>query len=145
MEVFSVLGLVAITAGGMISAFTARRPARLTMWLVAYVVLIEGLVQFGLAEGWQWLGSNHTAIAAAAFVVYNIGNGCVLLGTARKPRLSVLVNIGGILLAIAMLLLAWTIRNSVASWTLAWFAGLVLIIFISMPIGLILSARRKAA
>lgn len=142
METFQVIGLLAIAGGGILAAFSARQPDRLKVWMSAYLVLVVGLVQFGLAVGWQRLGSPDTPVAAIAFAVYNIGNVLVMLGTAQKRRWAILVMAGGVLLAAAMALLVWTVRNTAASWTLVWFLALVLIILITMPIGLTLSARR---
>jgi hypothetical protein len=141
---FEGLGLLAIAAGGLLAAFSARRPTRLKTWMSAYLVLVAGLVQFGLAVGWQRLGSSGGATAIVAFVLFNIGNIFVMLGTAQKQRWAALVRLGGLFLAVTMLLLAWAVKSAAASWTLAWFLALVLIILVTMPIGLTLSARRKS-
>lgn len=145
MEAFEGLGLVAIVAGGLLAAFSARQPTRLKVWMSAYLVLVAGLAQFGLAVGWRWLGGAAGTVAVAAFLLYNVGNVLVMLGTVQKWRWAVLVMLGGVVLAIAMALLVWAVRDAASSWTLVWFLALVLIILITMPIGLILSARRKAA
>lgn len=145
--IFGTIGILAITAGGTLSAFTARRPARLTSWMSAYLVLVAGLIQFGLAVGWQWLDTDPVPLATIAFVVFNLGNAAVIAGRALKSRSAralLLVQAGGALLAVAMALLAWSVRHAEASWTLAWFLALVIVILISMPIGLTLSARRAS-
>jgi hypothetical protein len=146
-ELFETIGLLATAGGGLLAAFSARRPSRLVLWLVAYLVLVEGLVQFGLACGWQRL---HllAVVSVAAFVLYNLGNGAIIAGRVLKGRTrydSSLVNLGGALLAVSMLLLVWAVHRVAASWTLAWFLALVLTILISMPVGLTLSAHRKSS
>jgi hypothetical protein len=116
------------------------------VWLVAYLVLVEGLVQFGLSRGWQQLGLPTDGLALLAFLFYNIGNGAVMSGRilkSRLPRALSLINLGGALLAVSMLLLAYAVRHTAFSWNLAWFLGLVVIILVSMPVGLLLSARRS--
>jgi peptidoglycan/LPS O-acetylase OafA/YrhL len=143
---FNVVGFLAVAVGGLLAAFSARRPSRLMLWLVAYLVLIEGLVQIGLAAGWRQLDMPGSWPTLAAFLIYNLGNAAVIAGRALKGRTQqapTLVNLGDALLAAAMLLLAWSVRHAQASWTLAWFLALVLVILISMPIGLLLSSRRK--
>jgi len=146
--VFETIGVLAVAGGGLVAAFSARRPSRLVLWLVAYLVLVEGLVQFGLATGWQQLGSFAGGPALAAFLLYNLGNASVIVGRTlkgRTPRALLLVRLGGALLAVSMLLLLWSVRHAAGSWTLLWFLALVVIIFISMPVGLLLSARRQTA
>lgn len=146
-EIFSALGILAIVGGGLLAAFSARRPTHLKAWLSAYLVLVAGITQFGLAIGWQRLGQPAVVPAVLAFCFFNLGNLGVITGTvlARLRRSGYLVNTGGGLLAIAMILLAWSVSSRHASWTLVWFLALVIIILVSMPIGLILSARRHRA
>lgn len=146
MTPFNVIGMVSIVSGGMLTAFTARRPARFTAWLSAYLVLVSGVVQYGLANGWQQLGLQSRGIAIAAFVAYNVGNAAVMTGTAAKshPRRHVaLVNTGGAILAISMVLLLWSVRHAEVTSTLVWLTILTIIILVSMPAGLVLSARRR--
>jgi hypothetical protein len=146
-NIFSVLSILAIVAGGLISAFSARNPTRLTSWMSAYLVLVAGLVQFGLITIWAGLGSPSGGIMLMALLAYNLGNIGVLAGTMEKARAAYyvrLVDLGGILLALALILMLWAVRQSGFSWTMAEFVALVLIILISMPIGLVLSHRRRA-
>jgi hypothetical protein len=146
MEFFSIVAIAAIASGGTIAAFRARRPTRFVMWLTAYLVLIEGLVQFGLATSWQQLNVSASWIVIAAFLMYNFGNIAVIVGRALKSRLSQarwVTYLGGALLIIATLLLVWAARHATLSWWLVWFAILVVIILVSTPIGLVFSSRRK--
>lgn len=142
----SALSLAAIIAGGVISAFTARHPTRPTSWVSAYLVLVVGVIQLGLVVAWQQLGHLETALAACAFISYNLGNIGVIVGTLLKQRARyycVLVDIGGALLALAMILLLLAIRGLSTSPPLIGFISLVVIILVSMPIGLMLSHRRR--
>lgn len=145
-ELFETIGLLAIAAGGLLAAFSAGHPSRLASWTSAYLVLVVGLVQFGLAVGWQRLGGPAAGVTVAAFLLYNLGNAAVIGGRILKGRSLQalrLVRLGGALLAISMLALIWSIRHATASWTLAWFLALTIVILVSMPIGLTLSARRR--
>ena len=138
--------VVTIAAGGTIAAFSARRPTRFVMWLTAYLVLIGGLMQLGLAIGVQQLRIPIDWLVITAFLLYNLGNVAVIIGRALKARLSrarYIVSLGGVLLAASMLGLVWSVHHLSGSWTLAWFLILVTIILISMPIGLILSSRHR--
>jgi hypothetical protein len=146
MDVFTALSVAAVVVGGLLMAFSARWPTRLASWASAYLVLVAGAVQLGLVAGWGALGGPHTALALAAFSLYNLGNICVLLGTILKPRSQhhpAVVNSGGGLLALAMALLVWAVGGTGISWTLAGLLVLVVVILIGMPTGLVMSARRK--
>lgn len=143
--VFSVLSILAIVLGGLISAFSARKPTRFTSWVSAYLVLVVGVIQLGLVTMWHQLGQPENAIALAAFLFYNLGNLGVITGTMSKKTLSyypVLVNLGGILIALAMALLLLAIRSLSFSGALVVFVVLAVIILVSMPIGLVLSSKR---
>jgi 4-amino-4-deoxy-L-arabinose transferase-like glycosyltransferase len=68
-----------------------------------------------------------------------------MAGTLLKTRLvryRLLVNGGGACIGLAMVLLLFAVRRSPASWTLAAFIALAAVILVSMPAGLVLSARR---
>lgn len=145
VDLFGTVGILAIVSGGLLAAFSANRPTRFKIWASAYLVLVVGVIQLGLAIGWQQLGMSSEIPAVPAFIIYNLGNICVVYGTVQKQHLhkpTVLVNIGGALLATSMLLLLWTARTAEASWALTWFVALVIVILVSMPVGLTLSARR---
>lgn len=140
-----ILSVLAIAAGGMLSAFTARRPRRLTAWLSAYLVLVVGVVQLGLAIGWHDLASPRAAVAGAAFALYNLGSAGVVFGTMAKTRIPqslAVVKAGGFCIGFAMFALLYAVKDTRVSWVLAGFAALTLAVLVSMPIGLVLSGRR---
>lgn len=142
--IFTVLSLAAITAGGLLMAFSARKPTWLTSWMSAYLVLVVGVIQLGLVAGWRGLGEPDAVLALTAFILYNLGNLSVILGTAFKTRTKhyfAVVSIGGALLAASMILLLISVRHARGSWGLAGFIALVVVILISMPTGVVLSAR----
>jgi len=144
MEFFGIVAALAIVTGGTISAFTARRPTRFAMWVTAYLVLIVGVVQAGLLFGWQQLGSPLLGWAATAFVLYNLGNIGVIAGRWLKGKESwarYIVYGGGALLGIAMLILGGLSLTVTFSWVHAILLAFIVIILVSMPIGLWLSAR----
>lgn len=146
MNAFYYVAFIAIIIGGVVSAFTARQPARFTMWLTAYLVLVVGVVQFGLVYCWQMLDITTTWQLIAGFCLYNIGNIAVMSGRyfkGKSPYSLKCVYSGGVILALAMVLLiigAWAAPMSFAHISYTIFAGVILV---SMPIGLTLSARSK--
>jgi|GEM_PF-1110129 len=146
--VFSSISALAIVIGGLLSAFTARRPTRVTAWASAYLVLVAGSMQLGLVAAWQQLGRPEATLVLLALLAFNLGNIAVMIGTVRKRQLQyyrLLVDGGGVCIALAMALLLTAIRTVPVSGLLIAFIGLVVIILVSMPIGLMLSARRHRA
>jgi len=78
-------------------------------------------------------------------MIFNIGNGGVMAGTLLKQSLRhyrLLVNAGGVCIGLAMAMLLVVVRKTPASWGLAGFIALLVVILVSMPIGLTLSSRR---
>ncbi|HEX7368228.1 MAG TPA: hypothetical protein VF261_01060 [Candidatus Saccharimonadales bacterium] len=144
--VFILISVAAMVAGGCVMAFSARTPSWEKAWASAYLVLIAGLALLGFVSAWHALAQPGFGLALAAFVLYNLGNACVLLGTICKASLkthSLVVNAGGAALAAAMILLLLAIRHTPASWTLTGCITLVIVILVSMPIGLFMSSRRR--
>lgn len=143
---FGGLGIVAIAAGGLVSAFGAHRTSRRLSWAVAYIVLVTGLLQLGFAFGLTRAVPNAPFWSVVwAFVTYNLGNAAVLVGTIchDSPRCRGLVDIGGCLLAVSMMLLLFAAWEAPASWELIIFFGSVLVVLVTMPIGLLLSRRHE--
>jgi len=145
MNAFYYLSFIAIIAGGAISAFTARTPTRLMMWLTAYLVLVVGVIQFGLIYYWNQLDITPSWPCVTGFVIYNLGNIAVIVGRMLKGNHSALgcVYLGGIALAISMILLiasTWAAPFNPAHFIYLTFA---VVILISMPIGVTMSARRQ--
>ena len=145
MNLFIILSFLAICAGGVLAAFTARKPTRFIMWLTAYLVLIVGVAQLGLAYSWLELNLHTGWITVFAFIVYDFGNIAVILGRALKGQTKwakYFVYKGGVLLAVSMAILLYGAHGVALSWTSVLFYALTIIILVSMPIGLMLSSRR---
>lgn len=144
MDFFIAVAIVAIVAGGVISAFSARRPSRFVMWLTAYLVLVVGIVQIGLVFSYRLMNLPTEWPIALGFILFNLGNLAVMFGRwlkGRSSRARFIVYTGGILLAIAMIIMGGLAFTVSFSWTQVLFLSLVIIILVSMPIGLILSAK----
>lgn len=143
--IFLTLSVLAIVAGGLLSAFSARQPTRRASWASAYLVLVVGVIQYGIVVAWQHLHHPQTTLMILALCAYNLGSALVVTGTVLKARLPfyrMLVNSGGTAIGLSMALLLIAVRKAPASWTLAGLVVLAAIILVSMPIGLTLSAKR---
>lgn len=144
MEVFHALAILAIISGGVISAFTARRPTRFAMWATAYLVLVVGVIQAGFVISWHSLMLPASWPAILAFSLFNIGNGAVIYGRwlkGKKEAARYTVCLGGALIAISMVILGILSLSVPITWAHSGFLALVVVILVSMPIGLVLSAR----
>lgn len=144
---FLTLGILAILVGGMLMAFTAKTPSRLVSWASAYLVLIVGLAQAIIGIILYSLDNDPATFAIiVAFFAFNLGNAAVIMGTIgryRKKNYRQLVDAGGVLLVLSMVTLLVAVHHAVFSWQLVFFYVIIVTILVTMPIGLLLSRRRK--
>jgi hypothetical protein len=142
---FVLLGVAAVIAGGLVSAFTATTPTRQVAWLVAYLVLVVGVAQIGLGAGQAWLAARPLGgrLLAAEFLGFTLGNAGVAAGTMLS--LPILVDAGGVLLVVSLALFLWGVRRPVrGGWLRYLYRGLVVLLLVSIPIGLVLAQIRAA-
>lgn len=138
-----VVGVVCIVGGGLVAAVTAPSPTEHGTWAAAYLVLVAGVSQVGLAVG-QALLTTRTPAArtrVAELVTWNVGNAAVLTGTLTGTVW--IVDLGGALLVAALALVVVAVhRHPVQelgrSQALARraFQLLVLLLLVSIPIGM---------
>lgn len=138
-----VVGVVCIVAGGLVAAVTAPSPTEHGTWAAAYLVLVAGVSQVGLAVGQALLTARTPAARtrAAELVTWNVGNAAVLTGTLTGTVW--IVDLGGALLVAALALVVVAVhrhpvREGGRSQALARraFQLLVLLLLVSIPIGL---------
>jgi hypothetical protein len=137
--------VAAVIVGGLLSAITANTPTRQGAWLVAYLVLVAVVAQIGLGAGQAWLAAHPLggALLATEFLAFTLGNAGVAAGTLLT--LPVLVDAGGILLVASLGLFLWGVRRSArGGWVRYLYRGLVLLLLVSIPIGLVLAQVRAA-
>jgi hypothetical protein len=148
---FLVAGVACIIAGGLVAAATAYVTTQKTAWATAYIVLVGGVAQIGLGAAVAWLAPTAPRRAAWwTFAGWNLGNAGVLSG--QLAGILILTDIGtAILVAALVTVLAavggWRGRGARASATGApehpgvlWaFRGLVILLAVTMPIGVILA------
>lgn len=144
MDFFIGVAIVAIITGGVTSAFSARHPSRFVMWLTAYLVLVVGVIQIGLASIYKLITLPVGWLIVLGFILFNLGNIAVIIGRWLKSwhkQARFVVYLGGLLLAIAMIIMGGLSFAASFSWAQVIFLSLVVIILVTMPIGLVLSAR----
>lgn len=137
---FLATGIAGTVAGGLVAAITAAVPTEHGAWVAAYLVLVVGVAQIGIGIGQAVLASGTPSwrVVATEFGVYNGGNAAVILGTLLA--LPPLVDVGGLLLVLALALLLVTTRGAEGPrWVRYLFRVLLLVLLISIPIGSLLS------
>lgn len=141
--------VVTTIAGGLVAAAVAHAPTEKPVWASAYLVLVAGLGQAGLALGRGLLASRPPTSGAMArdFVVFALGNAGVIIGTLVD--VTWLVDVGGALLVVALALMIWGVRTEKSApprrpvpWMarLLWlYRVLAAVLLVSIPIGLVVA------
>ncbi|MDN5761599.1 MAG: hypothetical protein L0H41_04710 [Microlunatus sp.] len=140
---FAGVGLAAVVAGGLIAAAIAHAPTQPLVWLVAYLVLVVGVAQAALGIGQHRLADHRltTTQLWTEFVLYNLGNAAVIVGTLLD--LPLLVDGGGVLLVVALVGFLRGSRGRRTDGTLRWlYRILIVLLLISVPVGLLLAHLR---
>ncbi|MCW4458773.1 hypothetical protein [Microbacterium sp. MPKO10] len=139
-------GTIAIIVGGLIAAVTSPLDLEHGSWAAAYIVLIVGvaLIFFGVTQ--SMLAERVSGGAIGLEIgTWMLGSLAVLGGTLIETP--IVVDIGGVLLIVALIAFARAVRSGFRSGTRAtlplWTFRIVLVIIIvSIPIGLVLSHLR---
>jgi hypothetical protein len=138
---FLGLGGACAVGGGLVSAVSAGAPSQHSAWAVAYLVLVAGAAQVGLGLGKLLTTRRPGAAAIAELASWNAGNACVLSGVLLP--LTPLVDLGGALLVVALVLAVHGVRGArpvgPARALLHAFRLLVVVLLVSIPIGLVLA------
>lgn len=145
-SLLGVVGTCAILLGGLVAAVT--EPLELTKgsWAAAYLVLVAGLSQCVMGAAQCAWGQNRSASWRGwlQFASWNLGNISVLLGALSGVE--VLVYAGSGTLVIALFLAFTSIRlleRAPSRWPLIVYRVLLVLLTISIPVGVFLSAVRS--
>ncbi len=143
---FAVLGTVGIIGGGLVSAATGPLSWQHGSWAAAYLVLVVGVAQLVFGVGQAWLAHELPGRPTIVWelVGWNLGSALVIVGAVLERP--VVVDVGGALLVVALVLFARVVRvgrpgDGAGSPWIHWvYLLLVLVILVSIPIGLVLAA-----
>jgi len=125
------------------AAVSAPAPSEHASWAAAYLVLVVGAAQAALGVGQALLALRVPSRrnVAVQFTAWNLGNAAVLTGTLAG--ITTLVDTGGALLVVALLLLRGVrTGREPRTWLLWAFRLLAAVLLISIPIGLVLARTR---
>lgn len=138
-RLFLIVAGIALLSGGLIAAAVAYAPTQHMIWMVAYLVLVVGLVQVILGTG-QALLSIHLpapSFLIAECIFFNLGNAGVIVGTQLSSV--ALVAIGTAVFAASLAMFLYGVRKARRGWPTQAFRALLAITCISATVGLILS------
>ena len=133
---FAGVGTACVVAGGLVAAATAPAPSEHHSWAAAYLVLVAGVTQIALGVGQALLASNPPSrrVLAGGFTAWNAGNAAVLAGTMVDA--TPLVDVGGVLLVLALALLMFGVRGTGwrDGWGLRLYWLLIAVMLVSIPV-----------
>lgn len=138
-KTFVAIGSLCVVAGGLVAAVTASVPSDKGTWAAAYLVLVAGVAQLALGGGQAWLATDPPSprVVAAEVASFNIGNAGVLAGTLLGTQW--LVDAGGVVLAVALLLFLRGGNRWRHGWQLRVYQALIVFVLVSIPVGLMLA------
>jgi hypothetical protein len=141
-----IIGAAAVILGGLVAAATGPLELGKGSWAAAYLVLVAGAAQVVMGSARQrWPRSGSDAQGWTQLALWNLGSIAVIAGTVAG--LSTVVFVGAALL-VAALVLAFlaTIRGGRGAdrVLLLCFRVLLVLLAVSIPIGVVLSAIRNA-
>jgi len=142
--VMMTIGVACVIAGGLVAAVTDPLSLAVGSWAAAYLVLVAGVAQVAYGALQQPLAPRpvSSGIIVAETVFWNAGNAAVLAGTAAS--LPFVVDAGGLLLVIALILFLLAVRGAAVAhrWWLWVYRALTAILLVSIPVGLTLAHLR---
>lgn len=139
IRVALVLGALGVLGGGAVSAASAPAASENASWAAAYLVLVVGVAQLALAAGAAWLPAERPPSAGLLgweFLAWNLGNAGVLVGTLTGA--SVLTDVGGALILVALVLALVAVRGAPRSLWLLAYRVIVVVVAVSVPVGLVI-------
>lgn len=140
--VFFGIGSVFVVLGGLVAAVTGPLKLSHGSWLAAYLVLVCGVAQcaFGLAERHLVVTPVRPGAFRAQLICWNAGNAAVVAGTLTAVE--AVVDVGGALLVIPLVLTVLAVRNSPHRLLRLGCIAVMGVLAVSIPVGLVLSYLR---
>lgn len=136
---FAVFATLAIIAAGAVAAAIAYHPTQPLVWMVAYLVLVVGVMQWVFGAGQAWLAAGVPAGRTiwSQWTLFNLGNAGVIGGTLCGN--TGVVTLGTLLFVAAI---AWFLhgvrRTRLPRWGVA-YRVLLGVVFLSACTGLVIS------
>lgn len=135
---FRVIAVLAIIAAGLIAAAVAYSPTRPVIWMVAYLVLVAGVVQYvlGVAQAAIAVPVPSPGVVWGQWVLLNLGHAGVVGGTLLGSFW--LLVLGTLLYDLAVIWLAVAVRGGAPGMRRTGYWLLTLAMVASSLIGVVL-------
>jgi hypothetical protein len=138
---FVVSGVACTIAGGLVAAVTRPLDLGLGSWLAAFLVLVGGVAQTALGVGQAWLGDELPSrrVRHVELACWTAGMAATMAGSlADRPLLT---SLGGLALAAALVLFLAATGSSRSGprWATLSYRGVLLLVLLSTPVGLVLA------
>lgn len=141
-----IVGACCIVAGGLVSAAVGPLDFADGSWLAAFLVLVAGVAQIVLAIVQDMLAARAPSVRVLVteLAAWNLGCALVIVGTL--VAVPAVVDAGGVLLVVALVLSLYTTWRSTGRlrWLLWLYRAFVVVLLVSIPIGLLLAAAGSA-
>lgn len=140
-----ITGAAAVVLGGLTAAVAEPLALAKGSWAAAYLVLVVGVAQIAMGSARQrWNRDDSDAGGWAQFTMWNLGNVAVIIGTATSAVLVVFAGAALLVVALVLAILAtFGIEGGHARTMLLGYRALLVLLGISIPVGMVLSAIRN--
>ncbi len=138
-----ILGSGSIVGGGLVAAVTGPTEWANGSWVAAFLVLVAGVAQLGLAAGQVAFGSLPSPqVGIIKAVLWNIGCVAVIIGTLATSPITVAF---GSVPLLAVLVVSLVASRGVTRWpmTALLYRALLGVLTVSIPIGIALAWIRR--
>lgn len=144
IRAFAILGVLCIVGGGLVAASTAPLHSERASWAAAYLVLVAGVAQIALGTGQALFAESPPArrVAAAQAAGWNVGNAAVIVGTLLQVL--IVADVGSLLLLATLIRSLQAVRGSSGGRAGRLYRGLLVVLVVSIPTGLVLARLRTA-
>lgn len=154
-----VLGGCCVVLGGLVAAVTTPLTLDKGSWLAAYLVLVCGVAQFAIGSVQTRFSAQHLSAARSwtQLTCWNLGNVAVLAGTLAGAARVLDAGASLLLIALGITLVSWlqtgpmdreaverAAREPVPAFFDWAYGGLLVLLLISIPIGVLLAHLHEA-
>lgn len=140
---FKLTAIAAIIAAGLVAAACAHTPTQPLLWMVAYLVLVVGVVQHALGAGqvelryWQ----PKLSVVWSQWLIWNLGHAAVIGGTLCHSASTLII--GTLLYDIAIIWLAINVKGGHVCWRRKAYWLLIALMFVSSWVGVIVGLTTR--
>lgn len=136
-----VAGSLSIVAGGLVAAVSGPADWEHGSWVAAFLVLVAGVAQIGVAAGQAHLApvARHVGFVVVEGAAWNVAGLTVIAGTLRSSPVIVSVGSGVLVVALAMSAFAVAGSSHPNRLMLRSFRLMLVVLLVSVSVGIALA------